>query len=52
MKTIIYNKYAYKSGKSIFLYEREYTPTDQEDYDRVMKIFETQPDEYELVNEY
>lgn len=44
---IIYNKY---SASGTFLGEREYNPKDKEDYNRVMGIIESNPDEYELVN--
>lgn len=44
---IIYNKY---SANGIFLGEREYTPKDSADYNRVMGIIESNPDEYEIVN--
>lgn len=44
---IIYNKY---SANGTFLGEREYSPKDKEDYNRVMGIIESNPDEYELVN--
>lgn len=44
---IIYNKY---SANGAFLGEREYSPKDKEDYNRVMGIIESNPDEYELVN--
>lgn len=44
---IIYNKY---SVSGAFLGEREYSPKDKEDYNRVMGIIESNPDEYELVN--
>ena len=44
---IIYNKY---SASGAFLGEREYSPRDRGDYDRVMAIIEENPDEYELVN--
>lgn len=47
-KTIIYNKYT-DSGS--FLGERIYHPTDERDYQRVMRIFEEDPEHYELVNE-
>lgn len=44
---IIYNKY---SASGAFLGEREYSPKDKEDYNRVIGIIESNPDEYELVN--
>lgn len=44
---IIYNKY---SAYGTFLGERKYYPKDKADYDRVMRIIEENPDEYELVN--
>lgn len=44
---IIYNKY---SANGYFVGEREYCPKNKEDYDRVMKIIESNPDEYEIVN--
>jgi hypothetical protein len=44
---IIYNKY---SANGVFVGEREYSPRDKADYDRVMGIIEQNPDEYELVN--
>lgn len=47
-KTIIYNKY---TDKGSFLGERIYHPTDERDYQRVMRIFEEEPERYELVNE-
>lgn len=50
-KLITYNKYAYRNGKSIFLYEANYQTIDEDDYNRVMEIIERNPDEYELVNE-
>ena len=44
---IIYNKY---SANGAFLGEREYAPKDEDDYKRVMRIIEENPDEYEVVN--
>lgn len=44
---IIYNKY---SANGNFLGEREYSPKNKADYDRVMQIIESNPEEYELVN--
>lgn len=44
---IIYNWYGELGN---FIGEREYYPRDKQDYDRVMEIFEQNPEEYELVN--
>ena len=44
---IVYNKY---SASGAFVAERVYKPTSKDDYDRVMRIIEENPDEYELVN--
>lgn len=48
MKTIIYNRY---NDRGSFLGECSYCPVDDADYRRIMMIFETSPDQYELVNE-
>ena len=47
--TIIYNKYSH-NDPFLLLGERRYSPKDKADYDRVMRVFEENPDEYELVN--
>lgn len=44
---IIYNKY---SANGAFVGERVYCPKNMEDYNRVIGIIESNPDEYELVN--